>query len=223
MNSPESYIDHTHLKPDASWAQIEKICREAKEFQFAAVCVNPIFIKRVAQLLNDSRVLPITVVGFPLGANTTALKTDETLQCIELGAKEIDMVIPYGELKAGNDSYVGDEISAIVQASGKIPVKVILETAALTDDEIIRGCKLSAKAGAAFVKTSTGFGPGGAKAEHVALMRKTVGPSMGVKASGGIRSLEDFEKMIQAGASRVGSSSSVSIINAYREAYGNKV
>lgn len=215
MNSLASYIDHTLLKPEATLAQVEMICREAKTHHFATVCINPVFVSKAVHLLSGSGVAAITVVGFPLGATTTAQKVFETKNSIDLGAQEIDMVIPWGYLQSGDDIYVGSDIEAVVKAAGKIPVKVIIESAALTDDQIISACQLSVKAGAAFVKTSTGFGPGGAKAEHVSLMRKTVGPGIGVKASGGIRSLEDAVRMIEAGASRIGTSASMAIMEAY--------
>lgn len=163
--------------------------------------------------------LPITVVGFPLGATTTEQKIAETKLAIEDGAREIDMVISIGKLKSNDDFYVESDIRAVVEAAGKIPVKVIIESAMLTDEEIVRACLCARRAGAAFVKTSTGFGPGGAKTEHVALMRKTVGPDIGVKASGGIKTLEDALSMVKAGANRIGTSSSVSISEAYEKSH----
>lgn len=209
------YIDHTLLKPEATPAQIEQICREAKTHQFATVCINPIYVKNAAAALKDSPVLPITVVGFPLGATSTEQKVFETKSAINDGAKEIDMVIAIGKLKSGGDAYVENEIKQIVTAAGSIPVKVIIESAMLTEDEIIRACLASKRARAAFVKTSTGFGPGGATVEAVTLMRKTVGKEMGVKASGGIKTLADAKKMIEAGATRIGTSSGVAIMEAY--------
>lgn len=209
------YIDHTLLKPEATPAQVEQICREAKTHLFATVCINPIYVKNAASALKGSPVLPITVVGFPLGATTTEQKVFETKSAISDGAQEIDMVIAIGKLKSGGDAYVESEIKQIVTAAGAVPVKVIIESAMLSEDEIIRACLASKRAGAAFVKTSTGFGPGGATVEAVTLMRKTVGPNMGVKASGGIKTLLDAKKMIEAGATRIGTSSGVAIMEAY--------
>ncbi|MCM0605365.1 MAG: deoxyribose-phosphate aldolase [Xanthomonadaceae bacterium] len=217
MKSINEIIDHTLLKPEATPAQIEQICREAKTHHFATVCVNPIYVKIASESLKGSNVLPITVVGFPLGATTTDQKVSETLSAIKDGALEIDMVISLGKLKSEDDFYVETDIRRVVEAADKIPVKVIIESAMLSDNEIVRACLCARRAGAAFVKTSTGFGPGGAKPEHVSLMRKTVGPDIGVKASGGIKTLEDAMKMIEAGANRIGTSSSISISEAYEK------
>lgn len=206
------FIDHTLLKPDATTAQLEKLCREAREHHFATVCVNSSNIPVVRNLLAGSGVLPIAVVGFPLGAATTAAKVFEAKEAIREGAGEIDMVLNIGALKSQDYNLVYSDIEAVVEACGKVPVKVILETAMLEKDEKVIACVLSKLAKAAYVKTSTGFGPGGATVEDIQLMRKIVGPSMGVKASGGVRTYEDAVKMIEAGASRVGSSNSVDMV-----------
>ena len=207
------YIDHTILKPETTQEQVEKILSEAKEYDFASVCVNPTWVSLAAESLKDSDVKVCTVIGFPLGANTSAVKAFETEDAIANGADEIDMVINVGALKAGNDALVLDDIKAVVDASGDKLVKVIIEACLLTDDEKVRACQLSKEAGADYVKTSTGFSTGGAKVADVALMRKTVGPDMGVKASGGARSYEDAIAFIEAGASRIGASSGVAIMN----------
>lgn len=207
------YIDHTILKPETTQEQVEKILSEAKEYDFASVCVNPTWVSLAAESLKDSDVKVCTVIGFPLGANTSAVKAFETKDAIANGADEIDMVINVGALKAGNDALVLDDIKAVVDASGDKLVKVIIETCLLTDDEKVRACQLSKEAGADYVKTSTGFSTGGATVADVALMRKTVGPDMGVKASGGARSYEDAIAFIEAGASRIGASSGVAIMN----------
>lgn len=207
------YIDHTILKPETTQEQVEKILSEAKEYDFASVCVNPTWVSLAAESLKDSDVKVCTVIGFPLGANTSAVKAFETKDAIANGADEIDMVINVGALKAGNDALVLDDIKAVVDASGDKLVKVIIEACLLTDDEKVRACQLSKEAGADYVKTSTGFSSGGATVADVALMRKTVGPDMGVKASGGARSYEDAIAFIEAGASRIGASSGVAIMN----------
>ncbi len=207
------YIDHTILKPETTQKQVEKILSEAKEYDFASVCVNPTWVSLAAESLKDSDVKVCTVIGFPLGANTSAVKAFETKDAIANGADEIDMVINIGALKAGNDALVLDDIKAVVDASGDKLVKVIIEACLLTDDEKVRACQLSKEAGADYVKTSTGFSTGGATVADVALMRKTVGPDMGVKASGGARSYEDAIAFIEAGASRIGASSGVAIMN----------
>ena len=207
------FIDHTILKPETTQEQVEKILSEAKEYDFASVCVNPTWVSLAAESLKDSDVKVCTVIGFPLGANTSAVKAFETEDAIANGADEIDMVINVGALKAGNDALVLDDIKAVVDASGDKLVKVIIEACLLTDDEKVRACQLSKEAGADYVKTSTGFSPGGATVADVALMRKTVGPDMGVKASGGARSYEDAIAFIEAGASRIGASSGVAIMN----------
>ncbi|HFU3980118.1 TPA: deoxyribose-phosphate aldolase [Streptococcus suis] len=207
------YIDHTILKPETTQEQVEKILSEAKEYDFASVCVNPTWVSLAAESLKDSDIKVCTVIGFPLGANTSAVKAFETEDAIANGADEIDMVINIGALKAGNDALVLDDIKAVVDASGDKLVKVIIEACLLTDDEKVRACQLSKEAGADYVKTSTGFSTGGATVADVALMRKTVGPDMGVKASGGARSYEDAIAFIEAGASRIGASSGVAIMN----------
>lgn len=216
------YIDHTLLKPDATPGEIEKLCREARDNHFAAVCINPPFVKQCADLLRGTGVQIATVVGFPLGAHTTATKVFETEQAIVDGATEIDMVINVGELKAGHDDYVREDIRRVVQAAHRAGalVKVIIEAALLNDQEKIRASRLSKEAGADFVKTSTGFGPGGATAHDVALMRETVGPNLGVKAAGGVKNLAQAQEMIQAGATRIGASAGVKIV---QEARGDKV
>lgn len=207
-------IDHTMLKADAVQADIAKLVEEAKQYQFASVCVNPTWVAYCAEQLAGTEVKVCTVIGFPLGASTSAVKALETQDAIANGATEVDMVINIGELKAGNDEFVLKDIEAIVKAaSGKALVKVIIETCLLTDEQKVRACELAVKAGADFVKTSTGFSTGGATREDVALMRKTVGQQTGVKASGGVRSLEDVNNMIEAGATRIGASSGVSIMN----------
>ncbi|MBS0736078.1 deoxyribose-phosphate aldolase [Streptococcus suis] len=207
------YIDHTILKPETTQEQVEKILAEAKEYDFASVCVNPTWVALAAKSLKDSDVKVCTVIGFPLGANTPAVKAFETKDAISNGADEIDMVINIGALKTGNYDLVLEDIKAVVAASGDKLVKVIIEACLLTDDEKVKACQLSQEAGADYVKTSTGFSTGGATVADVALMRKTVGPDMGVKASGGARSYEDAIAFIEAGASRIGASSGVAIMN----------
>jgi len=208
-----SMIDHTLLKADATRNQIEKLCSEASEFEFASVCVNPTWVKYSAELLKDSKVKVCTVIGFPLGASTSEVKAFETKNAIENGAEEIDMVINIGALKNQEFDLVRDDIKQVVDAANGTLVKVIIETCLLSDEEKVKACELSVEAGADFVKTSTGFSTGGATAQDVALMRKTVGPTVGVKASGGVRNLQDMQKMIEAGATRIGASSGVAIIN----------
>lgn len=205
-------IDHTLLKPEATEADVRKVCEEARKYRFATVCLNSGWIPLAARLLAGSGVKPIAVVGFPLGAATTNAKAFETREAVRAGAAEIDMVINIGALKSKDYEYVLRDIRAVVEAAGQAPVKVILETGALTDEEKIEACVLSKAAGAAFVKTSTGFGPGGATVKDIELMRRVVGQEMGVKASGGIRSREDWEKMVAAGADRIGASASVAIV-----------
>lgn len=206
-------IDHTLLKADATEEQVTVLAQEAKEYSFASVCVNPTWVKKAAELLKDAPEVKVcTVIGFPLGATTSAVKAFETTNAIENGADEVDMVINIGALKDKNYDLVQNDIQAVVDAAkGKALVKVIIETALLTDEEKAKVSELAVKAGADFVKTSTGFSTGGATVEDVALMRKTVGPDVGVKASGGVRGLEDAKAMIEAGATRIGASSGVSI------------
>lgn len=206
-------IDHTILKADATVEQVEALCGEAMEYGFASVCVNSSFVPFCAEMLADSDVKVCTVVGFPLGAMSTAGKVMETRQAILDGADEIDMVVHVGMIKSGDWDYVESDIQEVVDvAKGKAAVKVIIETCLLTDEEKVRVCQISRDAGADFVKTSTGFSTGGATAEDVALMRKTVGPEMGVKASGGVRTLAAAEAMVQVGATRIGTSSGIAII-----------
>lgn len=207
-----SLIDHTMLKPDTTETDIRKLCDEAKKHTFASVCVNPGWVGLAAQLLAGTPVKVCTVVGFPLGATTPTAKAIETRDAIANGATEIDMVINVGALKSGNDDLVRRDIEAVVDAArGKAIVKVILETALLTHEEKVKACLLCKMAGADFVKTSTGFSSGGATTEDIALMRETVGPEMGVKASGGIRDRDTAEAMVAAGATRIGASASVAI------------
>ncbi|WP_431809212.1 deoxyribose-phosphate aldolase [Brevibacillus agri] len=206
------YIDHTLLKPEATQEMIDKLCAEAKEHDFMSVCVNPFWVKRSAELLAGTDVKVCTVIGFPLGANTTAAKVVETRDAIANGATEVDMVLNVGALKSGDLETVKQDVAAVKQAAGDVLVKVILETGLLTDQEKEIACKLCVEAGADYVKTSTGFGPGGATVEDIALMRKTVGPDIGVKASGGVRDGEAALAMIEAGASRIGTSSGISIV-----------
>ena len=206
-------IDHTLLKADATSEQIDKLCSEAKEYHFASVCVNPVWVGKCAQLLKNTDVKVCTVIGFPLGASTSETKAFETNNAIENGATEVDMVINIGALKKGDNDLVERDIRAVVEAAkGKALTKVIIETCLLTEEEKIRACELSVKVGADFVKTSTGFSTGGATVADIALMRKTVGPAIGVKASGGVRSAEDAQRMIEAGATRIGASSGIAIV-----------
>jgi deoxyribose-phosphate aldolase len=207
-------IDHTLLKPEATADQIKKLCAEAREHEFASVCVNPWWVPVAARELAGSPVKVCTVIGFPLGANATATKQFEAENAIRSGAKEVDMVINVGALRSGDLAAVKADIQAVAEAAhkGGAILKVILETALLTDEQKVTACKLSVEAGADFVKTSTGFASDGATAEDVALMRKTVGPGIGVKASGGVRSLADLEKMVAAGATRIGTSSGAAIL-----------
>jgi deoxyribose-phosphate aldolase len=205
-------IDHTILKSDATREDLKKVCDEARKWKFATVCVNASNIPLVAKLLYGSGVKPIAVVGFPLGAMTPTAKAFEAREAVRNGAREIDMVINTGALKSRDYATVFDDICRVVAASRPYPVKVILETGGLQHDEKVIGCALSKAAGAAFVKTSTGFGPGGATVEDIQLMRRIVGDEIGVKASGGVRSTEDAKKMQEAGADRIGASASVAIV-----------
>lgn len=207
-------IDHTNLKASAVKEEILKLTQEAKDYQFASVCVNPTWVELAAQELKGTDVKVCTVIGFPLGANTKEVKIYETKDAIEKGAQEIDMVINIGKLKDGDYDYVESEIAGVVQASkGKAIVKVIIETCLLTDDEKKQVCSVAVKAGADFVKTSTGFSTGGATIDDVSLMRKTVGAHVGVKASGGIRTKEDAQAIVHAGATRIGASSGIAIVS----------
>jgi deoxyribose-phosphate aldolase len=214
-------IDHTLLKPDASADQVARLCEEALQYQFASVCVNPSYVKQCAeQLAGQDAVAVCTVIGFPLGASATSVKVYEALQALEDGATEVDMVINIGAIKSGNWTQVADDVRRVVVAAhaGEARCKVILETGLLTDDEKVKACEVCKAAGADFVKTSTGFGHGGATVEDIALMRQTVGPDMGVKASGGVRTYQDALNMIEAGATRIGASAGVRIV---QEAIGH--
>ncbi len=210
--NPAKFIDHTLLKPVATQADIETLCAQARQYEFCSVCVNPYWVKLAKQQLKGSGVKVCTVIGFPLGANTTAVKVAETQDAIANGADEIDMVINIGALKGNDLNTVLTDIQAVRKACQGHILKVIIETSQLTDDEKVTACKLSAQAGADFVKTSTGFTGGGATVEDVALMRRSIPQHMQVKASGGVRSREDFDAMITAGATRIGASSGVKII-----------
>jgi deoxyribose-phosphate aldolase len=207
------YIDHTLLKPEATEAEIKKLCQEAVDYGFKTVCLNSANVPLAAKLLENKTPNVTAVVGFPLGAALTSSKAFETKEAIKSGAKEIDMVINIGALKAKDYRKVMTDIQAVVDAARPCPVKVIIETSSLNEDEKIVACALSKAAGAAFVKTSTGFAAGGAKAEDIALMRRIVGDEMGIKASGGIKTSADAKKMIEAGATRIGASSSVAIVS----------
>ncbi len=208
------YMDHTVLKPETGRATIERFCDEARRYRFAAVCVNPCWIAFARERLQGSGVKVATVIGFPLGANTPATKAFEARDAVALGADEVDMVINVGALKDRDDDLVARDIAGVVQAAGKAPVKVIIETSALTDEEKERACRIAAAAGAAFVKTSTGFGKGGATPEDVALMKRVVGPAVQVKASTGVKTREDADRLIAAGATRLGTSSGPAIVEA---------
>ena len=207
------YIDHTLLKPESTQEQIDHLIAEAKRHNFASVCVNPTWVSYSAKQLADSDVNVCTVVGFPLGANTSAVKAFEAKDAIANGADEVDLVINIGRLKSGQYQEVQDDIKAVVDASGDKLVKVIIETCLLTKEEKIKACQLSVAAGADYVKTSTGFSTGGATVADVSLMRQTVGSNIGVKASGGARSLKDALAFVEAGATRIGTSSGVVIVN----------
>lgn len=206
-------IDHTLLKPEATLAEVEKLCQEARQYRFCSVCVNTSWVSKCRDLLRGSGVKVCCVVGFPLGAMDSRSKAYETREAISNGADEIDMVLNIGALKSGDLALVEKDIRAVVQAARHKVTKVILETGLLTDEEKVIACQLSKQAGATFVKTSTGFVKGSVATEaDIALMRRTVGPRMGVKASGGVRSLADAQKMIAAGATRIGASSGVAIL-----------
>ncbi|HCH29803.1 MAG TPA: deoxyribose-phosphate aldolase [Ruminococcaceae bacterium] len=207
-------IDHTLLKPEATPTQIEKLCAEAAEYHFASVCVNPVYIPLAARLLKGTGVKVCCVVGFPLGAIAPEQKAAEAASCAAMGAEELDMVIHVGAAKAGDWALVQRDIEGVVKAAAGHTVKVIIETCLLTDEEKVKACKAAKAAGAHFVKTSTGFSTGGATTHDIALMRKTVGPEMGVKASGGIRDYETAMAMIEAGANRIGASAGIAIVAA---------
>ena len=209
-----SMIDHTLLKPEATPAQVEKLCAEAAEYHFASVCVNPVYIPLAAWLLDGTGVKVCCVVGFPLGAIAPEQKAAEAASCAAMGAEELDMVIHVGAAKAGDWALVQRDIAGVVKAAAGRTVKVIIETCLLTDEEKVKACEAAKAAGADFVKTSTGFSTGGATTHDIALMRKTVGPEMGVKASGGIRDYATAMAMIEAGANRIGASAGIEIVAA---------
>ena len=207
-------IDHTILKPEATEAAVQKIIDEAKEYNFFSVCINPCWVAFASEQLADTDVAVGTVIGFPLGANTPEVKAYEAADAIKNGANEVDMVINIGALKSQQYDYVRQDIQGVVDAAkGKALVKVIIETALLTDEEKVKACELAKEAGADFVKTSTGFSTGGAKVADIRLMRETVGPDMGVKASGGVHNAEEALAMIEAGATRIGASTGVAIVS----------
>mgnify|MGYP001298701261 FL=1 len=207
-------IDHTLLKPDSTKEQILQLCEEAKEYEFATVCINPSWVSTAAKALKGTSVGVTTVIGFPLGATSTFTKVAETRDAIASGATEVDMVINIGALKSKDEGTVYQDIKQVVRAaSGQAVVKVIIETGFLTDEEKERACLLAKEAGADFVKTSTGFGPGQATVEDIRLMRETVGPNIGVKASGGVRDAESAKAMIEAGANRIGASAGIAIVS----------
>ena len=212
--SVAALIDHTLLKPEATRHDVERLCQEAVKHEFASVCVNPVFVPLAKKLLHGSEVKNCTVIGFPLGANSSETKVEETRLALGAGAQEVDMVIHVGGLKAGDSEAVSKDILGVVRAAhdGGAICKVIIEACLLTDEEKERACRIARDAGADFVKTSTGFSTGGATVADVTLMRRAVGPQMGVKASGGVRTLEDLLKMAEAGATRIGSSSGVKIM-----------
>ncbi|WP_112179474.1 MULTISPECIES: deoxyribose-phosphate aldolase [Paraliobacillus] len=213
MEELANKIDHTILKADTTKAQVLQVCEEAKEHGFYSVCINPTWVEETNQALSDSDVKVCTVIGFPLGATTSEVKAIETSDAIRKGANEIDMVINIGKLKSGDYTVVETDIKAVVAAAkDKALVKVIIETSLLTDEEKVKACELAVQAGADYVKTSTGFSTGGATVEDIALMRKTVGPNIGVKASGGVRDRETAIALVKAGASRLGASSGIAII-----------
>lgn len=206
------FVDHTLLKADATASEIRKVCEEAAFYKFAGVCVNGCWIPSVAELLRRTEVKPVSVVGFPLGAMLTVSKAAEAAHVVAVGAAEVDMVINIAALKEKRHRFVHDDIAAVVKAAAGRPVKVIFECCLLSREEKVAACKLSVEAGAAFVKTSTGFGKSGAMIEDVRLMRQTVGPRVGVKAAGGVRDLATAQAMIDAGANRLGTSSGVAIV-----------
>lgn len=217
-NNINKYIDHTLLKPNATEEQIQQLCEDARKFDFMSVCINPTWVKKAVEYLVGTDVKVCTVIGFPLGANTTNTKIFEAKEAVENGATEVDMVINVGALKDGNYDLVAEDINGVYQAvKGKALLKVIIETCLLSDEEKIKVCEVAKEIGVGFVKTSTGFSTGGANVEDVQLMRKTVGSEVGVKASGGIRSLQDALNMIEAGATRLGSSSGVVIMKELEE------
>jgi deoxyribose-phosphate aldolase len=207
------YIDHTLLKPEATWSDVEKLCQEALKYNFAAVCVNPIFVAPAAKMLSGSDVGIATVVGFPLGATTSGNKAFEAAEAVKNGATEVDMVMSVGLFKGGDLDAVREDVASVVSAVPGIPVKVILETGFLSKEEVGTASTISADAGAAYVKTSTGFGPRGASVEDILTMRTAVGDRCKIKASGGVRTRDDAVKMIEAGASRIGTSAGIAIVS----------
>ena len=211
------YIDHTNLKPFATLNDIMKLCSEANYYKFKSVCVNPAYVETAKELLNGSEVLICTVIGFPLGQNTTDVKKFEVIDAISKGADEVDVVLNVAEMKNKNYDYILNELKEIVKAADGVLVKLILETCYLTDEEIIKACQLASEAGIDFVKTSTGFGTQGATVEAVKLMKNNINSNMKVKASGGIKTKEDFLKMIDAGAERIGTSNGVQIMEGFNE------
>ena len=216
-----AYIDHTLLKQDAAAPQIDRLCAEAAQYHFASVCVNPWYVPRCVKHLQGTGVNVCTVVGFPLGATTTESKVFETLQAVKSGAEEIDMVMNVCAMKSGNTRAIEQEIQALAAAvEGHAILKVILETCLLTEEEKILACQIAKRAGADYVKTSTGFSTGGATVADVALMRRTVGPEMGVKAAGGIRDYATAKAMLDAGATRIGASAGIAIVQQEQEALG---
>ena len=219
-NSIAGMIDHTLLKANATQEEVGRLCEEARKYRFASVCVNPGYVAISARLLKGSCVKVCTVIGFPLGSTTPTVKAIEARDAIANGAEEIDMVINIGALKSGNDHMVLDDIKAVREATRGRVLKVIIETSYLTRDEKIRACKMAKQAGADFVKTSTGFGSGGATVDDVALMREVVGPDMGVKASGGIKDAKAAQDLIKAGATRLGTSASIAIVSGAQVAKG---
>lgn len=206
-------IDHTLLKAEATEAEIKKLCKEAVDHHFFSVCINSRWLPLACKELNGSKVIAISVVGFPLGANISESKALEAVEAVDAGAREIDMVIDLGAVKSGHWTEAGKDIASVVKACGDVPVKVILETCYLSEHEITQACKIAVDGGAKFVKTSTGYGSSGAHTQHVHLMRKAVGPGFGVKASGGIKTREVAIKMVEAGATRLGCSASVAIVS----------
>lgn len=206
-------IDHSLLRPQSTREELARLCGEAVEYGFKAVCVNPVHVAEAVALISGKAPLVCSVVGFPFGTHTAAAKAAETEELVRLGAQEVDMVLHLGALKDGRNNEVKADVAAVVRAAEGLPVKVIIEACYLTDAEKVRACRLAVEAGAAFVKTSTGYGSGGATTADVQLMRKTVGDQIGVKAAGGIRTLADARAMIEAGASRIGASASVAILN----------
>ena len=213
MRDIAKYIDHTNLRPYLTKKDIQKICKEASQYNFASVCINPIHVSSAAKYLKDSFSKVSTVIAFPLGAISTEIKYAEAMDAIDQGAEELDMVINIGYLKEGKNNKLVDEITKIVKASEDICLKVIIETSLLNAEEKIRISKIATESGADYIKTSTGFSAKGADAEDVKIIRETVGNSIGIKASGGIKSLSDLNKMLNAGANRIGTSSGISILN----------